>query len=138
MQNSGSETNLIRKYLVHLSKSDLGWLVHFFQYLRITQDPDIFEIIEDVTTLSLECIYACTNRDMYEDAKKIHDAVSKLETEMATNYELLEELERELKCLKILNEYNVNVPLSFVNENKNNLDAIKSLLIKMSESLKNR
>ena len=96
----------------------------------------MLEIIEDTATLALECIYACTNVGMYENAKKIHDAVSKQES--VTNCEFLDKLERELQCLKILNKYNVSVPLSFVNDNKNNLEAITTLLIEMSENLKNR
>lgn len=124
--------------MIHISKGDLSWPVTFFQYLKTTHDSEIMEIINDIVTLAIECIYACTNNDMYENAKKIHEAIAKQESEESVNYELQEELERELICVKILNSYGVSVPFSFINENKENLEAIKSLLIKMSEGLKNR
>lgn len=135
---SDSEENLLRKYMIHISKSDLSWPVKLFQYLKTTHDPDIMEIINDNVTLAIECIYACTNNDMYDDAKRIHETIAKQESPESVNFELQEELERELICVKILNTYGVSVPFSFINENKENLEAIKSLLIKMSEGLKNR
>ncbi|XP_043477356.1 neuroblastoma-amplified sequence-like [Leptopilina heterotoma] len=135
---SDSEENLLRKYMIHISKSDLSWPVKFFQYLKTTHDSDILEIINDNVTLAIECIYACTNNDMYEDAKRIHETIAKQESPESVNFELQEELERELICVKILNTYGVSVPFSFINENKENLEAIRSLLIKMSEGLKNR
>lgn len=124
--------------MIHISKSDLSWPVKLFQYLKTTHDPDIMEIINDNVTLAIECIYACTNNDMYDDAKRIHETIAKQESPESVNFELQEELERELICVKILNTYGVSVPFSFINENKENLEAIKSLLIKMSEGLKNR
>ncbi|KYN08466.1 Neuroblastoma-amplified sequence [Cyphomyrmex costatus] len=136
---------LLSDYLICLSKDDLTFPVKFFEYLKQTQDIEIIESIDDVVTLALDCIYACDNLDMYEKAKDILDSISKDHDETRSNttrediliwdISLLKECEGELDCVRILSKYGVKITLKFIQENINDPDVAKSLLIQTARSL---
>lgn len=98
------------------------------------------EMIDDVTTLALDCIYNCDDRDMYEKAKNILDSISKDRNGKRAKamYNLLEELEEELNCLRCLSKYGVKTTLKFIQENKNNPDIARSLLNEMARNFSKR
>ena len=119
--------------------------VKFFECLKQTQDIEIIELIDDVVTLALDCIYACDDLDMYEKAKDILDSISKNHDEKRSNATQedvcdmsLEECERELDCVRILNKYGVKTTLKFIQKNRNDPDVARSLLIQMATSLNKR
>ncbi|KYM76506.1 Neuroblastoma-amplified sequence [Atta colombica] len=133
---------LLSDYLICLSKDDLTFPVKFFECLKQTQDIEIIELIDDVVTLALDCIYACDNLDMYEKAKDILDSISKNHDEKRSNATQedvrdmsLEECERELDCVRILNKYGVKTTLKFIQKNRNDPDVARLLLIQMATSL---
>ncbi|KAM0725693.1 NBAS subunit of NRZ tethering complex [Formica fusca] len=130
------EKHLLSDYLICLSKDDLMLPVKFFEYLKQTQDIEIIEMIDDVTTLALDCIYSCDDLDMYEKAKNILDSISKDHNGKRTNamYNLLEESEEELDCIRCLNKYGVKTTLKFIQKNKNNPDIARLLLNQMARS----
>lgn len=96
-------------------------------------------MIDDVASLALDCIYACDDLDMYEKAKNILDSISK-DDGNTTNAicNLLDEFERELDCVKLLNRYGVKITLKFIRENRNDPDVAKSLLNQTARSLNKR
>lgn len=112
--------------------------VKFFEYLKQTQDIEIMEMIDDVTTLAVDCIYNCDDLDMYEKAKNILDSISKDCKRAKAMYNLLEELEEELNCLRCLSKYGVKTTLKFIQENKNNPDIARSLLNEMARNFSKR
>ncbi|KAK0092818.1 hypothetical protein PV326_000527 [Microctonus aethiopoides] len=126
---------LLKDYLITLSENDLTLPLKFFNHLQ--QDIDILNMVDDIMELALNCIYACTNPDMYQMAKNIFETLPKLQSSRDAFGVLnpLEELERELECLKILNKHNVNTTLSFIHKNKMNKDKVKLLLHDMANSL---
>ncbi|XP_039307563.1 neuroblastoma-amplified sequence isoform X2 [Solenopsis invicta] len=128
---------LLSDYLISLSKDDLTFPVKFFDYLKQTQDMEIIELIDDVATLALDCIYACDDLDMYEKAKDILDSISEDYDGKRTNAicNLLEESEGELDCVKLLSKYGVKTTLNFIRKNRNDPDIAKSLLTQMARSL---
>ncbi|EFN62928.1 Neuroblastoma-amplified gene protein [Camponotus floridanus] len=130
------EKHLLSDYLICLSKDDLTLPVKFFEYLKQTQDTEIIEMIDDVTTLALDCIYSCDDLDMYEKAKNILDSISKDHnaTRTKATHNLLEELEEELDCIRCLSKYGVKTTLKFIQENKNNPDIARSLLNEMAKN----
>ncbi|XP_072751649.1 NBAS subunit of NRZ tethering complex [Anoplolepis gracilipes] len=130
------EKHLLSDYLICLSKDDLILPVKFFEYLKHTQDTEIIEMIDDVTTSALDCIYSCDDLDMYEKAKNIFDSISKNHFGKKTNTlcNLLEEFEEELDCIKCLNKYGVKTTLKFIQKNKNNPDTARSILNQMARS----
>lgn len=98
-------------------------------------------MIEDIATLALDCIYACDDPDMYAKATCIIDAIAKDRDERRTSgggggeCSLLEELDRELECTRILNKYEVKTTLNALRKNKSDPEAAKQLLIQMARSL---
>ncbi|KAK0162101.1 hypothetical protein PV327_008465 [Microctonus hyperodae] len=126
---------LLKDYLITLSENDLSLPLKFFIHLQ--QDIDILNMVDDIMELALNCIYACNNPDMYQVAKNIFETLPKLQSSRDTFGILnpLEELERELECLKILNKHNVNTQLSFIHKNKMNEENVKLLLHDMANSL---
>lgn len=140
MQDNGIEKHLLSDYLICISKDNLILPVKFFEYLKQTQDTEIIEMIDDVTTLALDCIYSCDDLDMYEKAKIIFDSVSRDHYGNMTNAtcNLLEECEEELDCIKCLNKYGVKTTLKFIKKNKNDPDIARSLLNQMARSFSKR
>lgn len=113
--------------------------VKFFEYLKQTQDIEIIEMIDDVASLALDCIYACDNLDMYEKAKDILDSISKDDEKMTNEIcSLLDEYEGELNCIRLLSKYDVKTTIKFIRENKNDPDVAKSLLTQMARNLNKR
>ncbi|XP_036139993.1 neuroblastoma-amplified sequence isoform X2 [Monomorium pharaonis] len=121
---------LLTDYLISLSKDDLTFPVKFFEYLKQTQDIEIIELIDNVATLALDCIYACDDLDMYEKAKDILDSLSKNHDGKRPNAicNLLNESEGELDCVRLLNKYGVKTTLKFIRKNRNDPDVARSLL----------
>ncbi|XP_076667874.1 NBAS subunit of NRZ tethering complex isoform X2 [Andrena cerasifolii] len=132
------QRHLFSDYLVCSSKGDLKLSVKLFEYLRQSRDIEILRMIEDIATLALDCIYACNDPDMYEKATCIIDAIAKDRDGRRTSgggCSLLEELDRELECTKILNKYEVKTTLNALRKNKSDPEAAKQLLIQMARSL---
>lgn len=125
-------------YLVCLSKDDLTFPVKFFKSVKQTQDSEIIEMIDDMASLALDCVYACDDLDMYEKAKDILDSILKDYNGKSSICSLLEQCEGELDCIRLLNKYGVKTTLKFIQQNKNDLDIAKSLLVQMAKSLNKR
>lgn len=117
-----------------MSKDDLSLLVVFFDYLQ-SFDPEILDAIEDVTILAMDCIYVCSDSEMYPKAKMIFEVVAPHSNGREDDYLKYKELEKELKTLLILNKYEVKIPLYIIKESKQDLFGAKTLLIQMSENL---
>ncbi|XP_015111242.1 neuroblastoma-amplified sequence [Diachasma alloeum] len=132
------EKHLFREYLVELSQADLTFPSILFHNLG--QDPRIVEVIDDVMTLALGCIHSCVSPDMYEKARDIFDAVSKNFSikDSSRSENPLDDLGKELECLKILNKYHVSSTIRFISENKENPEPVRVLLNEMASSLKER
>ncbi|KAK1127326.1 hypothetical protein K0M31_003870 [Melipona bicolor] len=134
------QKHLFSDYLISISKEDLKLPVKLFQYLKQSHDNEILQMIENISTLALDCIYACNDPNMYEKATCIVDSIAKdrnIRRSGAINT-LLEELDKELECTKILNKYGVKTTLNALRKNKSNPDAAKQLLIQMARSLNKR
>ncbi|KAL6266607.1 hypothetical protein P5V15_003452 [Pogonomyrmex californicus] len=126
---------LLSDYLVCLSKDDLTFPVKFFKSVKQTQDSEIIEMIDAMASLALDCVYACDDLDMYEKAKNILDSILKDYNGKSSICSLLEQCEGELDCIRLLNKYGVKTTLKFIQQNKNDLDIAKSLLVQMAKSL---
>ncbi|XP_015606385.1 neuroblastoma-amplified sequence [Cephus cinctus] len=133
----GGELNkyLLHDYLVSLSKDDLTLPVKFFEYVKQSHDIQVVEMIDDVVTLALDCIYSCHEPDMYDMANEIFESIPKHANDTGAEGGLIDDLERELDCLKILNKYHVKTTLNYIKQNKNNPENVKLLLIQMARSL---
>ncbi|XP_043256899.1 neuroblastoma-amplified sequence-like [Colletes gigas] len=131
------ERHLFSDYLICISKEDLKLSVKLFEYIKQSQDNEIVQMIEDIVILALACIYACNDPDMYEKAMSIIDSIAKDRgaKRIAEKYTLIEELDRELECTKILNKYGVKTTLNALRKNKSNPEAAKQLLIQMARGL---
>ncbi|CAK9831040.1 NBAS subunit of NRZ tethering complex [Anthophora retusa] len=131
------QRHLFRDYLVCISKEDLKLPAKLFEHLNQSHDSEILEMIEDIATLALDCIYACDNLNMYEKAMSIVDSIAKDRTGKRTSATctLLEELDRELECTKILNKYGVKTTLNALRRNKSNPETAKQILVQMARSL---
>lgn len=92
-------------------------------------------MIDDLASLALDCIYACDDPDMYEKARDILDSIPEDAKRTSAVCNLLEELERELDCTRLLSKYGVKTTLKFVQKNKNDSDVARSLLTEMARSL---
>lgn len=103
----------------------------------MSRNEEILQMIEDIATLALDCIYACNDPNMYEKATCIVDSISKDRDGKRTSAicTLQEELDRELVCTKILNQYGVKTTLNALRKNKSNPEAAKQLLVEMARSL---
>lgn len=113
--------------------------VKFFEYLKRTQDTEIIEMIDNVASLALDCIYACDDLDMYEKAKDILDSISKDDGKITNEIcNLLEEYEAKLDCIRLLSKYGVKTTIKFIRENKNNPDIARSILTQTARSLNKR
>jgi len=123
-----------------LSKDDLTFPVKFFEHLRQVQDVEIIKMIDDIATLALNCIYACDNLDMYEKARNILDSILKDHDGKRPNAinDLLDEMEGELDCMRLLSKYGVRTTLKFIRSNKTNSDVARLLLTQMSRNLSKR
>ncbi|KAJ8683328.1 hypothetical protein QAD02_019120 [Eretmocerus hayati] len=128
------DRNLLHDYLVFLSKSDLALPVKFFETLK-SCDPEILDTIEDIIELAVDCIYASSDLEMYGKAKSIIDAITTYSGGREVDNEEYERLQKELRCLKIFNKYNVNVPLSYVKSCAKSPTEAKDLLVLMSKNL---
>lgn len=128
---------MLSDYLICVSEEDLKLSVKLFEYLKQSHDTEIHEMIEDIATLALDCIYACNDSDMYEKATCIVNSIARDRNGRRSSAvcTLLEELDRELECTKILNQYGVQITLNALRKNKNDPDAAKQLLIQMARSL---
>ncbi|KAK9304884.1 hypothetical protein QLX08_003941 [Tetragonisca angustula] len=133
------QKHLFSDYLICISKEDLKLPVKLFQYLKHSHDNEILQMIENIATLALDCIYACNDPNMYEKATCIVDSIAKdRNIRSGAVNTLLEELDKELECTKILNKYGVKTTLNALRKNKSNPDAAKQLLIQMARSLNKR
>lgn len=95
-------------------------------------------MIDDIAMLALDCVYACNDVDMYEKARVIMDSISKDRDRTTATCDILEELEGELTCIRLLNKYGVKITLKFIQENKNNPVSARSLLTQTARSLSKR
>ncbi|XP_034935335.1 neuroblastoma-amplified sequence-like [Chelonus insularis] len=134
--NGDLDKKLLKSYLLNLSENDLKLPLTFFKNLK--QDIELLNMIEDIILLAIDCIYSCTNPNMYEKAKAIFDTLPKpqpMKNASGEIYDPVGELERELECLKILNKYNVTCTIKYIHDNKSNSEETKLLLQQMSNSL---
>lgn len=104
------------------------------------QDVEIVKMVDDVVTLALNCIYACDNLDMYEKARTILDSILKDHDGKRADAisDVLDELEGELDCMRLLSKYGVKTTLKYIRNNKTNPDIARLLLTQMSRSLNKR
>ncbi|XP_031847093.1 NBAS subunit of NRZ tethering complex isoform X2 [Nomia melanderi] len=131
------QRHLLSDYLICISKENLKLSVKFFEYLKTSQDNEILQMIEDIATLALDCLYACNDPNMYEKATCIVDSIAKNRDGKRSSgiSSLLEELDRELECTRILNRYGVKTTLNALRKNKSNPESAKELLIQMARRL---
>ncbi|XP_076658373.1 NBAS subunit of NRZ tethering complex isoform X1 [Halictus rubicundus] len=131
------QRHLFSDYLICISKEDLRLAVKLFEYLKVSQDSEILQMIENIGTLALDCIYACNDANMYEKAICIVDSISKDRDGKRSGgiSSLLEELDRELECTKILNKYGLTTTLNALRKNKTDPESAKLLLVQMARSL---
>ncbi|XP_017875232.2 neuroblastoma-amplified sequence-like [Ceratina calcarata] len=131
------EKHLFSDYLVSISKDNLKLSVKLFEYLKKTRDGEIFQMIDDIATLALDCIYACNDPDMYEKAMSIMDSIAKDRDgrRKSAVCSLLEELDRELDCTRILDKYGVKTTLHELRKNKSSPETVEQLLIQMARNL---
>ncbi|XP_012217633.2 NBAS subunit of NRZ tethering complex-like [Linepithema humile] len=134
------QKDLLSDYLICLSKDDLTFPVKFFEHLKQVQDVEMVKMIDDIATLALNCIYACDDLNMYEKARNILDSILKDHDGSRANAisDLLDELEGELDCMRLLSKYGVKTTLKFIRNNKTNPDVARSLLTQMSRNLSKR
>ncbi|XP_048513808.1 NBAS subunit of NRZ tethering complex-like isoform X2 [Athalia rosae] len=137
LQTEENSLQLLHNYLVSISLDDLTRPLKFFEYLKQTLNTEIIKESMDVVKLALDCIYSCNDPKMYEKAKCIFECipVTSGELESAPMYEVIEELEQELECLKTLSEYNVKTTLSYIKNNKKIPETVKLLLIQMARNV---
>lgn len=121
------------EYLVSISKNSLNLSAIFFEHLKSSNDSELYNILENVTDLALDCIYACQDQELYLKAKFIFDATFPMDKEY--NYEKYKELENELKCIFIFNKYDIKITLNDFRKIKQDPVSAKVLLITMSENL---
>ncbi|XP_043281636.1 neuroblastoma-amplified sequence-like [Venturia canescens] len=131
------DKSLLSDYLIALSEKDLTLPSKFFESLNQFHDTEILSMIDDVVCLALECIYSCMDTGMYEKAKEIFDNIPKPQSSISyhgppTN---VEDLEKELESLKILNKYQVQTTLRFIRDNKSKPEEVKIILEEMAKSL---
>ena len=109
----------------------------FFESLKQIQDTQVLDMIEDVVELALDCIYSCVNPNMYERARDIFEAIPKPQSskKIHGSATAVEDLERELESLSILNKYDVATTLRFIRDNKNNPEEVRFVLNTMAKSL---
>ncbi|CAD6224651.1 GSCOCG00005485001-RA-CDS [Cotesia congregata] len=129
------DKKLLKNYLVDISEDDLSMVLILFNNLK--NDVDILNMIEDIVELAVDCIYACNNFNMYQRAKEIFNTLPKPQAmqDAAGAAGLMNDLEREIECLKILNKYHVQCTVCFIHENKDSVSEVKMLLHQMSRSL---
>ncbi|XP_019696196.1 neuroblastoma-amplified sequence-like isoform X1 [Harpegnathos saltator] len=140
------EKHLLSDYLICLSKDDLMLPVKFFKYLKLTQEAEIIQMIDDVTILALDCICACDDPNMYEKAREILDSLPNHDGHRtnATGSlvkDVIDELFKlgnELYCTKVLSKYDVKTTLKFIRKHKSDPVVAESLLIQMARSLNNQ
>uniref|UniRef100_A0A0C9RYP9 Nbas_0 protein n=1 Tax=Fopius arisanus TaxID=64838 RepID=A0A0C9RYP9_9HYME len=133
------ERHLFKEYLVGLSENDLTLPSILFHSLG--QEPRVLEAIDDVMLLALDCIHSCVDPEMYQRAREILEAVSRPHSsakDSSRGDNPLDDLEKELECLKILNKYHVRSTIKFINENKENPDEVRLVFEEMAKSLKER
>ena len=130
------DKNLLYEYLVFLSKDNLTFPVRFFESLKSSYDLEILDTIESITSLAIDCVYSCTDPEMYLKAKAIFDGTVAYSTGREDSTTRYKELEKELKCLQTLNLYQVKIPLFKIKESKQNFVDAKMLLIQMSDNFK--
>lgn len=119
---------------MYLSKDDLALPVKFFESLKL-YDPEILDAIENITGLAMDCIYANIDIEMYPKAKAVVDAIATHSSGKEDSCIKYKELEKELKCLNILNKYRVKIPLSHIKKSREDSSEAKDLLILMSQNL---
>ncbi|KZC12834.1 PREDICTED: neuroblastoma-amplified sequence-like [Dufourea novaeangliae] len=131
------QRHLFNDYLICISQEDLKLPVKLFEYLKVSQDNEILQMIEDISTLALDCTYACNDPNMYEKAMCIVESVAKDRDGKRSSgiISLLEELDRELECTKILNKYDVKTTLNALRKNKSDPEVVKQLLVQMARTL---
>ncbi|XP_046481059.1 NBAS subunit of NRZ tethering complex [Neodiprion pinetum] len=129
-----SHQQLLHDYLVSLSEDDLTLPVKFFEHLKQTQNTEIIRDLEAIMKLALDCIYSCKDLKMYEKAKCIFECIPFSLENVGSGKIccLIEELEQELECLRVLSEYNVKTTLKYIQENKTDRETIKMLLTQMA------
>lgn len=126
---------MLYEYLVFLSKNDLALPVKFFESLKTSFDAEILDTVESITALAVDCIYACTDTEMYAKAKAIYESTVVHASAREDSSAKYRELERELKCLQKLNKYGVKIPLCQVQQSKQDTSDAKALLVQMTENL---
>ncbi|XP_066584629.1 NBAS subunit of NRZ tethering complex-like isoform X2 [Prorops nasuta] len=124
--------HLLNDYLIYLSKSSLTLTAKFFEYIKESQDIDMLEMVDDIITLAVNCIYACNDLDMYQKAKEILDFLP--EDKIHDSTVILEDLENELQCANILRKYSVRTTLSNIRNNKNIPEVIILLFTQMARN----
>ncbi|XP_011497218.1 PREDICTED: neuroblastoma-amplified sequence-like [Ceratosolen solmsi marchali] len=127
--------DLLCEYLVFLSTTDLTLPIKFFEYLKSSYDFEILDSIENINELAIDCIYACTDVEMYTKAKVIFDDTVIHLNGRKDSSKKYDELEKELKCLHTLNQYQIKIPLYRIVESKQNFSDAKALFIQMADNL---
>lgn len=120
-----------------MSTNDLSLPAKFFESLKLSYDTEILDATKSITTLAVDCIYACNCNDLYLKAKAIFDDTIIHSNGRENISEVYKELEKELKCLQILNKYGIQIPLHYIKTSKRNTLDAKELLVQMSENFMN-
>lgn len=131
------QESLLREYLISISKKDLQLAMKFFDHLRDFEDEEILDIVEDVTSLAVECLYSCGETEISGNAKTILETARKYLEERESSTVLpedLDEIERELDALKILSKHETSVTLKYLRDNKNDKETAEMLLREISNS----
>lgn len=119
-----------------MSKNSLDLPLTLFDYLKSHNDADLLSIIQNIISLAYECIYACNNKKFLPKATAIFDILISLKTN--EDFLKFKDLEDELKCIEILNKYNVFITLNQFNKLKIDFEESKELLNQVCENFKKR
>lgn len=136
----GCITNLLRGVLVARSQEDLGWCLQVCTHSKANQASAVVADAGLLISLALDCIYACQRTDQLEVAMKIYDCLperptsSKIDPELSSLHDRLDQLQTHLEAADILENYDVPMTPAVIAAKQKDEEQVEQLFVRLTRT----
>ena len=134
-----SYNTLLSDYLTDVSKENLDVAVRVFQLSRpdLALEQPIIRSEECLLAFAMKCIYTCESSDQLASCYSILECLPerrpvKMSNKLKKLHDLVDVLEKHLKVAKILEQYEMNIPVAVVKETEINGEDAFQLVVKLT------
>ncbi|XP_015206508.2 NBAS subunit of NRZ tethering complex isoform X1 [Lepisosteus oculatus] len=136
-QKAGSANELLKEFLVSLSREDLTFPLKIFQHSKPDCQQKIIGDHDQLMSIALECVYSCERDDQLPLCYDVLECLPQRGYGSETNltkilHDKVDHLEKHLSVAEILEKHRLQKPISFVKSSQSSREEAYQLMVKLT------